>query len=426
MPTKDISRYLFQPEKRYSGVRMQQGRVILDSDWNESERIDQEEMRRLALDMIGTRGTRDDGFKVGIVDTVPDPLPIADAYDFPVAAGSYYLGGTRYEASAETFLTQGDWLTQDLDTGTLPTKPAAAELPPTLDQVFRHDLVYLEAWEQPVCAVEDRELLERALGGPDTSVRMRRMHRVKVEPDVAITTPTCDDAFGQLPLNGTFDSDTHELLSDARLELGFLAGASSDLCSPGDSGGFLGAENEALRIQLVDSTHLVWGRDNASPLYRVSVDEASLKISFVTPPRDQASQPLKDQLVEVLAPGAKLPNGEYLAESTGVLLQVATSYDPETASLTFSAVSAELSALLAWRTAHTEIPSLAEDGSFFLRVWTGGPALDFSGGPVTLPGTGLQVTIAGAGNPGDHWIAALRPETPNQIVPWELQQVGGA
>ena len=43
MSTKDISRFLFQPEKHYSSVRMQQGRVILDSDWNESERIDDEE-----------------------------------------------------------------------------------------------------------------------------------------------------------------------------------------------------------------------------------------------------------------------------------------------------------------------------------------------------------------------------------------------
>ena len=44
MSTKDISRFLFQPRKRYSSVRMQQGRVILDSDWNESERIDDEEV----------------------------------------------------------------------------------------------------------------------------------------------------------------------------------------------------------------------------------------------------------------------------------------------------------------------------------------------------------------------------------------------
>ena len=31
----DYTRFTFDPLKRYSGVRMQQGRVQLDSDWNE-------------------------------------------------------------------------------------------------------------------------------------------------------------------------------------------------------------------------------------------------------------------------------------------------------------------------------------------------------------------------------------------------------
>ena len=43
MSAEDISRFLFQPQKGYSGVRMQQGRVMLDSDWNEREGIDDEE-----------------------------------------------------------------------------------------------------------------------------------------------------------------------------------------------------------------------------------------------------------------------------------------------------------------------------------------------------------------------------------------------
>ena len=37
MATKDISRLLFDSGKHYSSVRMQQGRVMIDSDWNENE-----------------------------------------------------------------------------------------------------------------------------------------------------------------------------------------------------------------------------------------------------------------------------------------------------------------------------------------------------------------------------------------------------
>ena len=57
MSAKDISRFIFQPTKRYSSVRMQQGRVILDSDWNESERIDDEDPVRLKKDTVKHRAS---------------------------------------------------------------------------------------------------------------------------------------------------------------------------------------------------------------------------------------------------------------------------------------------------------------------------------------------------------------------------------
>ena len=57
MSAEDISRFLFQPQKRYSGVRLQQGRVILDSDWNEQSMIEDEEQRRTLLDIVCSKGT---------------------------------------------------------------------------------------------------------------------------------------------------------------------------------------------------------------------------------------------------------------------------------------------------------------------------------------------------------------------------------
>ena len=35
----DFTRLTFQPEKHYSSVRLQQGRVQLDADWNEQADI---------------------------------------------------------------------------------------------------------------------------------------------------------------------------------------------------------------------------------------------------------------------------------------------------------------------------------------------------------------------------------------------------
>ena len=45
----DHTRFTFDPLKRYSGVLMQQGRVQLDSDWNEEIDILKRRIRTLQL-----------------------------------------------------------------------------------------------------------------------------------------------------------------------------------------------------------------------------------------------------------------------------------------------------------------------------------------------------------------------------------------
>jgi hypothetical protein len=43
----DFTRFLFDPLKRYVGVLLQQGRVILDADWNElADRVKRRRRRR--------------------------------------------------------------------------------------------------------------------------------------------------------------------------------------------------------------------------------------------------------------------------------------------------------------------------------------------------------------------------------------------
>ena len=39
MATLDTTRFGFEPDKRYTGTRMQQGRVLTDDDYNDSARI---------------------------------------------------------------------------------------------------------------------------------------------------------------------------------------------------------------------------------------------------------------------------------------------------------------------------------------------------------------------------------------------------
>src|SRR5262245_15233669 len=161
MGTTDLSRAAFDARKRYTSVRMQQGRVLLDDDFNEAERIQDEDERRALLDIIGPSGSPDDGFRVenGRVNSRGDMT-------FDILAGTLYLGGLRVvNHELEDFAGQPDWLQQPDSERTLPADE-------------RLDLVYLEVWRQSVTAVEDAELFEAALAGPDTSTRVRLMWRV--------------------------------------------------------------------------------------------------------------------------------------------------------------------------------------------------------------------------------------------------------
>ncbi|MEE8523614.1 MAG: hypothetical protein V3T72_06750, partial [Thermoanaerobaculia bacterium] len=375
-------------------------------------------------------------------DDPDDPVAVetVETYDFELAAGSFYLGGLRFEIDpAERFLEQSDWLQIDAAVVDLPAAPEPGELlGPAGEPRPRYDLVYLRGWEQCVTSVEDSEFLETALGGPDTTTRIRRMRRAEVLTDVP---DTCATAFAELQERLTeapegdphvFDGSSCELLSKARLTVGFGEGDPDDPCKPKAQQGYLGANNQTLRVMLTAPDRFIWGFDNASPLYRVQVledDGELVQIKFLTLPRDQYSLPLAGQAVEILPWGALLPNQEKVAEARGHLATVATSFDPEEMTLTIARpVPAPW---LQWLVDHPEYHSDRDPEDrqqyFYLRLWTGGsgdadePDHPFTPGTaVELAGTGLELTWNDVGLSEDTWIIAARPNTPVEVVPWEL------
>jgi hypothetical protein len=434
MSSVDISRKLFQPAKHYAGTVYQQGRVTLDSDQNENNLLAGEELQRLIAEAICSGGSPNAGFTISNVHAAARPGEEgAETYDFDVAAGSFYLGGRRFTAEpSDTFLAQSDWLQIALDSG-LPAPPAASDLA----NGPRHDFVWLEAWEQCVTATEDSEILERALGGPDTTARLRRMHRIHV---TANTADDCNDALAGLGI--AIDPDSGAILSPTRLTVGFdPAGITDDPCKPATRAGFLGADNQTFRVQITAPGRFIWGADNASPLYRVQAQDfqepgggpATLRrIHFLTPPPDQAHYPLAGQTVEVMRWGALLPNHEKVAEPTGMLATVEASYDPDSQSIVIA--TAVPQAWVDWfagaGAAALSDHDLPEDREYFyLRLWTGGSgaggAPDFTFAPnaaQALAGTGLTVTFSDNARLGEYWVIAARPNTPDIVVPWALQQ----
>ena len=441
MANHDLSRHLFRPANRYVGLRMQQGRPMLDSDFSEGEMLDDEDQRAVAVDVIGPHGSPDMGFEI--------QSPSTSVYDFSILSGSYYLGGLRHEIVGTTattgatataagtsftapqrFRAQSDWLQA--------TRGDEVPQPPSLPADARRDLVYLVGWEQEVSVVEDREFHEMALGGPDTTVREWRGHRVYVHPDVP---EGCHEAFEKLVESlesggNSFDRENHELKSGARLTVVIDEPGAGDLCEPAIPPGYSGVENQAIRVQVIERFRLLWSYDNAAPLYRVrtSDDPNATVVEFLTQPRDQAHYPVAGQVFEILPFGARLANGEFTADypiafniGGGVLARVLDAYDPVRRTVKVQLESADaLAAMTKWFEPNGVPP---DRRCFYLRVWN--PGDGSRGGPiglgfkideeVALPGTGLRIKISQPGIVGDHWIIAARPSTPTEVVPWTLR-----
>ena len=99
----DFTRSTFRPEKHYSSVRMQQGRVQLDADWNEELDIAAHRVETDTVDVIGDCGgpLHASGFAlVTTVSSLPaDQQNVARKYgtlkigDFFISAGRYYVDG---------------------------------------------------------------------------------------------------------------------------------------------------------------------------------------------------------------------------------------------------------------------------------------------------------------------------------------------
>jgi hypothetical protein len=420
MGTFDISRINFDKTKHYSSVRMQQGCILSDDDWNENGRIENEIQRQLNTEIIGPFGSPGNGFKI-------DKLRLDKGLiNFDILPGTLYLGGLRLELEVlETYRLQKDWLQQ----------PSLLDGTPAFTEKERYDLVYIETWQQAVSAVEDSSLFEVAFGGPDTTTRVRNMRRLHIAAGIGFGS--CANAWNRLITDWQTGNlgkinKAYERITDTLLKVSFSkSGLKENLCSPTAAGGYLGAENQAIRVQLVDKDHFTWGFDNASPLYRVAVTSNGKTARMLTEPKDQYHWPLSNQVVEILPWSAVLSNGEKVSEQIGHLTKVESSYDPDTGEFTLiDAVAPAFGADWKKRADKDELDDQDPSEYFYLRVWNRGDDLSSDpiikitpNSPQALGHTGLQITISGKDRiANDYWVIAARPETPNRVIPWELEK----
>jgi len=379
----------------------QQGRVLLEADHNEGQRLFTEETRHEALDFVGPCGTPDDGYAI-----------TPGVADFTIGAGTMYVGGLRATLEAsEQYGQQPDWL------DTVEVAPWAEGLwqpPAALAGKFEANLVLRE---HEVTAVEDPALRDVALGGPDSAGRTRMLQRV-VAADTQNSTcaAAAADAGNFWSSHGlVYNPSTAELISRALLQVTPVANAPvPSPCDPPSASGYLGADNQLMRVQIVafdaatGSGVLLWGYYNASTLYRCTVQTAST-VKLATRPVSAEYQPRSGQVVQALQRAADLGEGAFAAAMTGHFAKLNASYAPDTQIVTLPGPMPQ--------------PPYANGSEIYLRLWEDQSNFTL-GNPVVLVSTGLQVTItAGSAGPlhiGDHWSFALRPLTPNKVYPERL------
>ena len=219
----------FDPEKRYVGIRLQQGVPLLDRDWNELEDIRRYEEWKLRKWYVGN-GTPDDGFKISAVEQ--------SANDFRIAAGRCIVDGFEAVNEPEGYLfsiavrfeedlnngniskelkyvfkkndfqlsdtatirkrKENEWVIADTEKFIVKKEKEELKIYEVAKYVLyskqkekdaadlnsptgREDTVYLDVWVKEVTSMEDSDLKNPDVNNIETCVRHKLEWRVRVK-----------------------------------------------------------------------------------------------------------------------------------------------------------------------------------------------------------------------------------------------------
>jgi hypothetical protein len=221
----DRSRDTFDPTKHYRRVLHQQGRVVLDADDNEQVSIDLATSERTISDVIGQAGVPEvslstgypGGFAIGIGNlsgssssssSSSSSLNSSSSSNSSSSASSSSgsLAGTDLTITHGRIYVDGILVINDSDT-TLFTQPflpldPSDTTPAGLAGAGLY-AVYLDVWERVVTPLDDPEIVETALGGPDTCLRTQVAWQVRLgQIDTAKqgNNPECSQIAAPWPL----------------------------------------------------------------------------------------------------------------------------------------------------------------------------------------------------------------------------------
>ncbi len=253
----DISRRRFQPPDDFAAVLMQQGRVLLDADWNEWVEILDRRLRAETVDVIGRC-------------VVPRETPAAfqieiSGTELRIGPGRIYVHGILAENHGAPPAEWDPVLAEERGTSAIPYAeqpylPDLSLIQPEAPAEGGPHLVYLHVWRRDVTWLEAPGLLESAVG-VDSTTRWQTVWQVRVLPNVGdgANCSTEIPAWNDLvqPSAGRLTTGT------------FQAPEDPNPCLVPPSGGYKGLENRLYRVEVhsVDdsgSAAFKWARHNAS------------------------------------------------------------------------------------------------------------------------------------------------------------------
>lgn len=421
----DLSRERFDPRRDFAGVILQQGRLLLDADFNELVRLLDRRLRAETVDVASFGPDPDHAGSSWVPRQTPDGFRITlSGDDLDIGRGRMYVDGLLAENHGAEPWTFDGLLAEQVGTGavtytTQPYWPTPDDLPTS----GRH-LVYLDVWQREVTHIEDPDLVEVAVG-VDTTARLQtvwqvRLHDLSDSPNTTCATADADIAGWPAvvaPAAGRATITTVPVDEE------------DDPCELPPTGGYRGLENQTYRVEIhaggaPGTATFKWSRENASVVMAVTemIDTTELRVATIG--RDDVLRLSTGDWVEVT------DDRRELAQIAGEMRQVTVDDAARTVSFT-TPLPADLQPASSAEAAerHLRVRRWDQSGPVTTAGGATLPSLGSTGGVITVPATattqvvlesGLAVSFdtegSGGFRPGDHWIVAARSGQPFEGV----------
>lgn len=333
----DLSQYGFRAAANFTGTLFQQGRAFSDQDGNAADAIGRHLRQLLGRDTIGPG-------VVAVPKEQKDSLKILQATSDGAAVSVQLEPGRVWVDGLHVYVPGPgplDWTADYFGPPIASPAPTAADIAAGV-----RDAVVLECWEEAFSAYQaPQELIEPALGGPDTTERVVVHHRLRL-----LRLLDGEDCGNLDRMADDLDAQGHLTVTPAPTAV--IAGD----CPVQAGGGFTGFEHFLYRIEVTTpaatgDARFKYSRFNGGLVGRGVLDSAVDEVVILANDQMINLSQLSDFHLEVLVPGPGDDPGRWRTAMTADATLIGGNR------LSLSSIAG------AW-------PGLPSDEAFF-RLWDG-------------------------------------------------------